>query len=224
MSPRREGLHGAGMVSGLRSGAVHVSAGPWWNPDLSIGCAVGAWDAKNASSLANSYIDLTGNGNNMTLGVAPAWAFGTGWTFDGATQWLNSNIIPVCGSYSLYLRYTNRTGGSYMFATTSGAGKYFGLIHTTNPGYMDGVVPAYQAPALVSGNLGVDNLTGYRNGVADLALAANAGASAALYIGCRNVAGVPQQFAAFTAVAAVVYSCHLSVPQRVALVGAMAAL
>lgn len=40
-------------------------------------------------------------------GVAPTWASGTGWTFNG-TQWLNTGIYPVTG-YTIIGRYANLT-------------------------------------------------------------------------------------------------------------------
>ena len=76
--------------------------GDWWD----YGTCEGAWAAKGAASLADSYTDLSGNGNDLALGVAPTWASGTGWAFNGSTQYLDTGIVPGGTGWSVVVSYS----------------------------------------------------------------------------------------------------------------------
>ena len=203
------------MVSALGPGsgsaAVFGGAAPaatWWDLDGLIACCVAAYDAKNATSLANSYIDLSGNGNNCGPGVAPAWAAGTGWTFNGVTQWLDTGLTPGA-AWSCSLTVVGSAPNVRTGATLYDIGpNYFAQVL-----YVNGGVRAV-APALATGTLGIAAQQGYRNGVADgAAIPAGAAPSSTFRFGARG----PTIEWGGTLVAASLYSCTLTAPQMLAL-------
>ena len=68
-----------------RGGAAAAS---WW--EVAGKTCVAAYQPKGAASYAASLVNLAQPGTyNATEGVAPTWAAGTGWTFNGTTQHLN---------------------------------------------------------------------------------------------------------------------------------------
>ena len=68
---------------------------------------VGAWAAIGAASQAASYTDLSGNGNDLGVGVAPTWDAAAGWTFNGSTQWLNTSRVPAADlTETIIIRYS----------------------------------------------------------------------------------------------------------------------
>lgn len=72
------------------------AATEWWN--ISGKTCIQALDAIGASSLANSYVDLSGTGNDASVVSgqnAPDWANGTGWTYNGTNMCLTTGIIPT---------------------------------------------------------------------------------------------------------------------------------
>ena len=104
-----------------RRGGVRLTGGggetPWWLAGgISAGNVVAAYQPKGAASLAASYVNLANPGtNNAAPGVAPTWATGTGWTFNGSTQWLNTGIqgsVAVLDG-TLIVRYANAALGGY---------------------------------------------------------------------------------------------------------------
>jgi hypothetical protein len=99
------GVMGFGLGRG-RAGGADVS---WWLAGgISAANAIAAYQPKGAASLAASYVNLANPGTyDAAPGVAPTWASGTGWTFNG-TQWLNTGIYPVTG-YTIIGRYANLT-------------------------------------------------------------------------------------------------------------------
>ena len=66
----------------------------WWLPNtnaISV-TVVAAWQPLGAASQADSYLDLTGNGHNITTGVEPTWTAAAGWTFNGS-KYLITDIV-----------------------------------------------------------------------------------------------------------------------------------
>lgn len=79
----------------------------WWEPDYGME-PVAIWQPKGAASLADSYIDLSGSGNDAFPGVAPSWATDTGWTFTG-TEWLDTPLVPsLTNQYMTMMIYIYR--------------------------------------------------------------------------------------------------------------------
>lgn len=112
----------------------------WWTP---AGDGVlGAYQPKGAASLLDSYNDLSGNGNTLTVNVAPSWSTEVGWTFDttmGLFTPFPSN--PDC---SALVAFSNATGTGALFGNGSSAGfghgfnilpMYVNRIYATHQGY-----------------------------------------------------------------------------------------
>lgn len=230
MTILRTGLHGhsgPGVIPGPAMGGGAGALGPaggWWDDFGSITCAWAAYQPKGAASLAASYIDLTGNGNNCGPGVAPGWNAVNGWIFNATNQWLDTSFIPqIDQSQSMLMQFTNYTsvgvemamgvrtgGGDYLIAPN-----YTGSILRGNGGNIS------VAPGLLIGNIGVAGSQGYRNGVAEGAPfgAWGAGGAFSVYIGCWNQTGAPLRFCATYIQAVSLYDCTLT-PAEVAAVAA----
>lgn len=204
------------------------SAIPWY---MLVGTPIAAYQPKGAADLASSYVNLVNPGTfNAAPGVAPSFASGTGWTFNGTTQYLTTGIIPAAG-YSLLVQYNSATlTNTRILAGTESGGNTRLFV---GPTAASGTAVIYGngqsltvAPALAGGNLAVAGQLGYRNGVVDSAtLGAWSGtATAGLLIGCDNNAGTPILFAAAVIVALVVYNVTLTGPQVATMATAMAAL
>lgn len=134
------------------------------------------------------------------LGVAPTWAGANGWTFNGSTTYLRTNLYPSY-SISVLVRFSNAAAlnngqlfGSY--STPIGNSRYGIIPNSTIPGvaysYDESVVVT---PGLSSGVLGIAGAAGYRNGIFDATLSATETVSSAtMDIGRRNNATVPDLY------------------------------
>lgn len=86
----------------------------WWlSGGISAANAVAVYQPKGVGSLALSYVDLSGNGNDAAPGTAPTFATGTGWTFNGSSQFLTTPITPN-SSYSIIVRYSDTANNGYV--------------------------------------------------------------------------------------------------------------
>lgn len=203
--------------------ALQTAGADWW--DEGRGLCVGAWQAKGAASQAASYLDLSGNGNNLALGVAPTWASGTGWTFNGTTQWLNSGITPANNSWTQIVLFSSLTNSGIVMGVESGSRAWFRPnIGAVQYGFGATVLSA--GAALTGGVLAAYNaantIYGYRNGVIDGSVASTSGSlTNTVYLGCRNLAGSPQLFAAANIQAAAIYSGTLTAPEVATITAAM---
>ncbi len=197
----------------------------WWLV-AGVTC-VAAYQPKGAASLAASYINLANPGTyDAAPGVAPTWATATGWTFNGATQYLLTGITPVNDqTWSMIAQVSNVTqtlfrpiAGTVVLLPT----RSFQLqAYRTSPGVLYGS-GSYQivAPNISAGNLCVAGTQGYRNGVANGAVInAVAGTLAAITIGMTNI-----EYYGGNILALAIYSGTLSAPQVAAVSAAMAAL
>lgn len=218
----------------LSGGLAVAAAADWWDPD-SEGLSVwAAYAAKGAADLAASYTDLSGNGNNAGVGVAPDWDAVNGWKFDQVNDYLTTTFVPqndqaqtmiiqfsVAGS-SLYIPLVGVIGGAggRRFSLWPSYGASYSRY--TNGGNTTG------ATRYTSGNMAVAGDTGYRNGISDTgALAAWADAiTDAVWIGAINNVGSPLFYAdaAVYCQALALYDTALTAPQVLAIATAMAAL
>lgn len=130
------------------------------------------WQAKGAASQAASYLDLVGSAD-LTEGVAPTWASGSGWAFGAAGQYLNTGVTPTSASTLVvaFLEFGTTSGdpalaGAYDSATA----RFFVLIHRTGGSggvsYGNGNYVTV-SPGLANGVLAVAGVQGYRNGSAE---------------------------------------------------------
>ena len=204
----------------------------WWDPDGDGLCCVEAHNATGAASLATSYLDLTGNGNDLTLGTAPTWAAGTGWTFNGVNQVLWSPWVGEDDqSQSALVQYTNAPGVAPdgLFGVINNAILAHGIALAADTGvavsYYNGI-PTAVGPAMVAGNLAFAGAAGYRDGVLDGAIGAVVGhpvnpiAVGAIW----DVGGAVSLFFGGDIQAIAFYDCALTAPQVLAIATAMALL
>lgn len=202
----------------------------WWDPNGDGLCIWGAWQAKGAASLAASYNDLSGNGNNVAPGVVPGWNAVQGWIFAGA-QWLDTSFVPQNDqTQSILVQFANAIAATGIVVGMRNAGgsrfeiiPYFAGVPSVNYGNGAG---ANVVPPLQTGNLGIAGNRGYRNGVAEgAALGAWIGAPTfSVYIGARNNNGVVAFPITSDVYAVAIYDCTLTAPQVAAVAAAMAAL
>jgi hypothetical protein len=207
----------------------------WWDPTGAGLCVWAAYQPKGAPSLASSYTDITGNGNDCAAGSAPPWDAVNGWKF-GGSHYLTTSFVPANDkSQAALVQFTNHNGASYDYLfgkwdsndITSRfwiSPKWSGddLIYDNYGQPGTGAI----APALAAGNLGMSGNQGYRNGAADGAALVNTGgtASSAVYIGGRNKSGSPGGYITAYIQAIVFYDCTLTGAQVLAVATAMAAL
>lgn len=199
----------------------------WYTAPGGTTC-VAAYDAVGAASLADSYTNEANPGTYTAApGVAPTWAYGTGWTFNGTTQYLTTGVVPTNNqTWSAIIRLsgiTNSNGRAYGY--NNAIPLYFELIPTTGTQilYRNSGTVAVSAP-VTSGVLAVAGTQGYKNGVAEGGTIPNPGANAftgAVYIGCRNQNGSPLNFMAGSVQAFAIYSGTLTLADVVAITAAM---
>lgn len=151
------------MAAGNLLGAVD-----WW--DVSGKTCIGAWAAKGAASLAASYTDLSGTGNNLSLGVAPTWNTTTGWTFNGTTQYLQTGI--TCGQgYSFIVRFSSAStaGSNFLAGADSSTNRRLYLWSTLGTSHVFGAggYLIVAGGAYSSGVMAVAGNQGYYNGSTD---------------------------------------------------------
>jgi hypothetical protein len=204
----------------------------WWDPNGLGLCVWSAYQPKGAASQAASYGDLTGNGNNAGVGVAPTWDAVNGWGFNGTNQYLTTAFVAQNDqSQSALLQFTNAQHNGareFAFGSAGGGGLQWGFdisVFGTNMRYFNGGFVQI-ARNLNAGNLGIAGNQGYWNGASDGgAIGAWTGANAlASYIGCANRFGAPDFYAELDIQALAIYDCTLTGGQMLDIANAMAAL
>lgn len=152
---------------------------------------VAAYDAANATTLANSYINLKNPGTyNLNPLVAPAFRPGKGWEFNGSTTKLDTGITAGTG-WSMIVRFSD----GYNIGDQQLAGAYvtksFNLANRINTspikvqyGNSGNILVA---PAMLAGCLAVAGPKGYRNGVNEGGdIATGTMPAASIYIGTQH--------------------------------------
>ena len=203
----------------------------WYDPNEEGLCIWAAYQPVYADSFADSLVDISGNGNDAGIGVAPTWDEDNGWMFDGLTQYLTTTFIPQNDqSQSILVQFTGAAGISYIAGMSDGAVRNFG----GNPAlfgaggialYENGNVIPLVGQGYVNGNWAIAGNQGYRNGVAHGgAIGAWAGAATrAVYIGCANI-GAPANYFPGNIQALAIYNCALTPGQVLAIATAMAVI
>lgn len=214
-----------------RRAAVAAAAADWW--EVAGKTCVAAYRAKGAASLAASYTNLADPGTyDAAPGTAPSWASGTGWTFNGSSQYLTTGITTIDDTWTFLARVSSVAG--------SGAR---GIIGSYNSGVGasliqigDSVVDAYNgldypsglvqnAPTMTAGVYAMAGKTLYRNGVAEAnPVPAGAGTFLTAFIGAININGSAGNFFNGNIQAVAIYSDTLTPGEIATLSAAMAAL
>lgn len=200
----------------------------WYTAGSGATC-VAAYDAVGAASLADSYTNEANPGTYTAApGVAPTWAYGTGWTFNGSTQYLTTGVAPGA-AYSVIVRFSG--------APVSGNNRYIlGSFDTANTiiqilaldggsaKWVHGNTGASSTPA-TSGVYAVTPTDAYKDGVDIGNVGGWSGTSdKPIFLGCRNADGTPGSFTALSIQAVAIYSATLTLADVVAITAAMNAL
>lgn len=86
---------------------------PWYlSGGINPSAVIGAWQARDAASLADSYINLNDPGvNNLfaSLCVEPDWTAETGWSFNGVDQCLRAAGEKLYPGYGIIVLFKNST-------------------------------------------------------------------------------------------------------------------
>ena len=116
------------------------SASTWWDLSGTITSCVAAYQAKGVASYAASKVNLANAGTyDLSEGSAPTWNSGTGWTFNGTSQFLfataliSPDVFPNNQTWSIAARFVMGTGGSgYAGPCGIRAGNGYGFGWATN--------------------------------------------------------------------------------------------
>ena len=224
---------GAVRVFQPRGGAA---ASNWWEAGGATGC-VAAYQPVGAASLAASYTDLSGNGNDCGPGTAPTWDAVNGWTFNGTTQYLTTGVSNALNqTWTMVIQFSGATAGTKTLAGnqyTAGANDNSFVIYpwrtTNNVIYRSGLsaTQIQQAPQLATGNLAIAGRQGYRNGSADgglIAVNVGGGSNGAVFIAAMNYNGSAIQFCNCAISAFALYDNDIGATSMAAVAAAMAAL
>jgi hypothetical protein len=179
-------------------------AAAWWDG------AYAAYSPDTAASLAASYTDLTGNGRNLPgTGVPPTHTPGTGWIFNGTTQYLVTNILPsVDQTWSAIVEFSGLVTGavaSIVFGYSKSASTFYIAPHLAATGkhrYASGDAQSVfdTGAAVLSGIMAVAGTKAYLDGNpdGDIPSVPGTGAADAIFIGARSLNGSPSNYCNIT--------------------------
>lgn len=222
------GLGGRG-VMGLGLGRSRAGAATPWYLAGGAPMPVAAYQPIGAASLAASYVNLANPGTyDAAPGVAPTWASGTGWTFNGSTQYLTTGIYPS-SAYSVLVRYSNSAVPQWGYLFGSVSPRYFGVRPIMPEGspnwivdYLWSVTEYKVGPGLAAGVLGLCANGGCRNGVLDSTVSGTFAANT-MQMGLGGLGNGTQLYAGRIQAVAI-WSSTLTEAQVAAVSAAMAAL
>lgn len=164
---------------------------------------VAAYDCTGLT-LASALVDITGNGNDRTVGLIPGHTAGDGVVYNGVNQYLVTPVTPLSTNWTLVLKCHDATTGGNTFACGcyDVTGNKFFLVSPDFVGsgriYGNGAY-VQVAPPVTSGVLGVAGNQGYLNGAPDgAAIGAGTVPAYAIFTGCLNNAGVAAYHMALT--------------------------
>ena len=225
-------MAGIGMVSALGPGsgsaAVMGGAAPvpdWWDLGGTIACCVAAYQPKGAASYAASLINLANPGTyDATAGVAPTWAAGTGWSFDG-TQWLSSGYDANVNTCSIIARFANVVNDDNIGTAIGDGRNALQPIYFANHLYRNGLAQFPLGANVAAGIMMVTPTDAFLNGVSEGPyLTDGVNKAGPLLLGADGNGGVPYAGEHLTGdiIAIGIYSCDISA-FALALATAMAA-
>jgi hypothetical protein len=206
------------------------SISPWYlaGGGIPASACVGAYNAKGALSLADSYINrITPGTYNLAPGVAPGWNVTDGWVCDG-TKYLLTGIIPS-STWSMFVRFSNQSGGTRCVIGEADAGftSQFQIYPRAgaNHNYTWGGASVSSAGTLIAGVAGLCQKQGYLNGSPDTAVVSNwPGVAVQIYIGATNNNGVVTAACTGNIQAVAIYNITLNAAQALALTNQISSL
>lgn len=213
------GLYGGGVWYREASGDweqrnTGLGAGLWWLTDtVDNGDIEAIYQPIGAASLADSYVNLSNPGtNDATPGTAPTWAAGTGWTFDGATTYLETGLTPA-SDWTILVRvaFDANMASERGIVSSRATNADFGVNGTISlipgpsrvlQGHWHWAAGSYNAVSVGVGGLGrqdgviilaANNAYSYNQGIGlefELAISSTfSGSPVELYIGAENNGG-----------------------------------
>lgn len=217
------------------STGVHIhtprtaAATSWWVvPGATCVCA---YAPKGAASYAASLSNLANPGTyDAAEGVAPSWATGTGWTFNGADTYLDTGWDPTTANRTMLVCFSGHTGaGSWSIlcgqqSYIAGNNLSLGSVFANQAAYKGGST-VFVAPLLSAGVLAIAGNTGYRDGESECTLS-DYGADQAysVYIGAENYINSAIRYGNGNILALALYSDTLTSTEVATVSAAMAAL
>jgi hypothetical protein len=175
-------------------------------------------------------LDLSGNGNDLPVGVAPTWNSTDGLIFNGVDQYMLTGFTPQTDqSQSMMIQITNGqvSGTGALGGGNGGTGRRnFSIVATAggswraaNGGETIGSV------SIAAGNLAVAGNRAYLNGAdAGISLSSWTAACVPVFLGCRNDAGTPVLFCSVRMQALYIFDIALTAPEVAAVHAVMAAI
>lgn len=183
----------------FNTGTEHEN--PWW---LAGGVAESdtytIYSPVSATSLADSKINLANPGvRDAIAGVDPSHSQNVGWTFNGTTQWLNSQTLMGQTS-TMVIWFEDCTGVYAIGSQDVGPTRYVALRPVENPNtaFYKGTGSATAGGTSRGGIIGMNQTNGFKQGISVATLGAWSGATGNdfVYIGGLNANGTANQFAA----------------------------
>lgn len=207
-----------------------AAGGAWW--EVAGQTCVAAYQAIGAASLEASYVNLANPGTyDLTTTAAPSWDASTGWTFDGATTFLNTGYTPsVTQARALIVRYTKTgTGRRAVMGGGNPDGPRFAVFasyyYSDRPHYANTSIGSGASGSTSGGVLAVSGSVGYLNGAVDkTGIEFSAKSVAAVQLGCNMWHATREHYLTGTIAAAALYSGDVGETAIAALSAAMAAL
>jgi hypothetical protein len=207
---------------------------PWYLAGgIAAANCLAAYKAIGAADLAASYVNLANPGTyDITASAAPTFAAATGWTFDGASQWLitGKTIVNDARNYSMLARFSGVTGSTgYMCGFYIATPWSFTMTpnRTAARRYFNGGAALAVAAVSASGVIGIAGDQAYIDGAVDGTITTGTGTTnMPIFIGANanNEAGARHTYFAGNIQAFVIYDAILTPAQVIAVTNAMAAL
>lgn len=183
------------MLGPLTYGALsQVSAVTPWYLSGGAPTPLAVYQPKGAASQAASYVNIVNPGTYDTApGVAPTWATGTGWTFNGVSQYLIIPTLLHSTNWSVLIRISSwakasaksifgeygSSSNSFLIQCNSGANVTF--YHNATVGVTN---------SITSGVTAIGGDTPYIDGVAQTVMTQTANTAAkVMWIGAINSLG-----------------------------------
>ena len=200
---------------------------PWYRAGGSA-MPLAVYEPKGAFSQAASYINIVTPGTyNITAPTAPAWATGTGWKFNGSTQYLQTGIIPGSGWSMIIFYGLHPCSGTKVLAGCTGdvsaTTRFWISPDSTGIFYSGGGSSSAVYARQMDGIVAVAGQAGYRGvGKQDVTgITAWSGAiDDEIMIGCLNNNGVRGNYTSAYIHAIAVYNSTLTQPQIAAVASA----
>lgn len=195
------------------------ASSPWWLGGGTIPASTGytVYDPLSAGTLAESYINLANPGtrNATAPTAAPTHAQGSGWTFNGTTQYLNTQTLVV--NEQTVIVWVENSAGVYCLGgyTNSGGvkGMMFDNTNSTATTFFRGTNQTGFAGVTIGGILGLSKNNSFKNGVSASSPGTISATSLAIYLGCHNQNGTAISFFSGRILRLAIYNTTLTTQQ-----------